>query len=54
MVVVEIVEEMFHGFLVVLTEGTPGGACKAFLSKIIPGEDTILDCEPEEKGNLRP
>ena len=52
--VVASIEEVFQSFLVVLTQGAPGGACKASLAKVVPSEDTVLNSEPEEKGYLGP
>ena len=46
MAIVTIVEEMLHGFLVVLTEGAPRGAYEASLSEVVPSEDVVLSCEP--------
>ena len=52
--VVAFVEDMFHGFLSLLTKGAPRGAYKASLYKIIPREDAILSCEPKENGDFGP
>jgi hypothetical protein len=52
--VMTFVEEMFHGFLSLVTKGTPGGAYKASFYKIIPSEDAILSCEPKENGDFGP
>ena len=54
MAIGEIVEEVFHGFLTVLTEGAPRGAYEASLLEVVPSEDTVLGCELEKKGDLRP
>ena len=50
--VMTFVEEMFHGFLSLVTKGTPGRAYKASFYKIIPSEDAILSCEPKENWRL--
>ena len=52
MAIMAIVEEVFHGFLTVLTEGTPGGACEASLLEVFLSEDMVLSCEPKRKGEL--
>jgi hypothetical protein len=52
--VVAVIEEVFHGFLSLLTEGAPGGAHKASFYNIIPREDVILRCEPKEIGDFGP
>jgi len=44
--VMEVIEEVFHGFLTLLAKGASRGACEAFLYEVIPSEDSVLSCEP--------
>jgi hypothetical protein len=48
------VEEVFHGFLTLHTEGASRGSCEASFQEVVPGEDAVLGREPKKERNFGP
>jgi len=54
LVVVTIIEKVFHCLLLLLEEGVDWWAYKSPFYEVVPGEDAVLYCETEKYWNFRP